>query len=128
MDTEVEFTEEITATEKTTLEDIGSVIKMDTLVNNNDSKIVLLFFYTDDCAVCSEMYPKLRNLIEYQVSPSFQITKNLSILRLNVDEIDPDDYGVEKIPTVIVTKDDKALKAFVGSDVKVIEDFLYSLV
>ena len=76
-------------------------------IENNE--ILLVDFYADWCGPCG-MQSKVLDKIQNSRNLDFKIAK------VNVDEA-PNiamEYGIESIPTLIVFKDNKAVKRLVG--------------
>ena len=90
-----------------------SVLKIDS--ENFSEKViqsekpVILDFYADWCGPCKMMSPIIDNIAE-------ELSGKVTVGKINVDE-NQDlamEYGVMSIPTIIIFKDGKVSKSFVG--------------
>ncbi len=74
----------------------------------NSKKTTIVDFYADWCTPCKMMSPIIDNIAEE--------TDNINVGKLNVDEEEniAIKYNVMSIPTIIIFKDGKEIKRFVG--------------
>ncbi len=74
----------------------------------NSDKTTIVDFYADWCTPCKMMSPIIDNIAEEN--------NNIKVGKLNVDEEEniAIKYNVMSIPTIIIFKDGKEIKRFVG--------------
>lgn len=74
----------------------------------NSDKVAIVDFYADWCGPCKMMSPIIDNIAEEN--------DNIKVAKLNVDEAGDiaANYNVMSIPTIIIFKNGKENKRFVG--------------
>ena len=74
----------------------------------NSKKTTIVDFYADWCTPCKMMSPIIDNIAEE--------TDNINVGKLDIDEEEniAIKYNVMSIPTIIIFKDGKEIKRFVG--------------
>lgn len=74
----------------------------------NSDKVTIIDFYADWCGPCKMMSPIIDNIAEEN--------DNIKVGKLNVDEAGDiaSNYNVMSIPTIIIFKNGKENKRFVG--------------
>ena len=74
----------------------------------NSNKTIIVDFYADWCSPCKMMSPIIDNIAEE--------TDNINVAKLNVDEEEKiaTQYNIMSIPTILIFKEGKEIKRFVG--------------
>jgi thioredoxin 1 len=89
--------------------------KFDEIVGKYPS--VILDFYADWCGPCNKLTPVLEEKLE---------SKNVTLIKINVDDFADlsEKYNVNGIPHVVLLKDGKKVKEFVGFNMASLDDII----
>lgn len=102
------------------VEESGSIINLDekNFQQTTKDRVVLVDFWAEWCMPCKMMTPILNDVVN-------EVDEKIKICKLNVDGQQKlaAKFGVRSIPTLIILKNGKELKRFVGVKPK---DFLVS--
>ena len=87
----------------------------------------MLYFYADDCDICTKFTPQLEQLVEYTTyQGGLKKLVNLKKVNINEDDTAIDLYQITSIPTVIVYHNEVPIQIFVGDKIRPILDLIIS--
>jgi thioredoxin 1 len=82
-----------------------------------NNKLVLFYFNAPWCAPCKQLAPKLENL-------SNEYKNELTLIKINIEEYEDlaMDNNVEKVPTILIYKNNTLLHKHQGANFTILEE------